>query len=181
MNTFAWNPIPRSTIVSGIHAIGGIGLIISKIGLTNLSTESENPIMRPRGIPIAIASRNPENDVIRLDTIFCPSVAPSGLAFESLSWNVATRSVGAGRYREATIPVLTTISHKRTKATNERIGNMTFCFSSSAVSIFLVAIGTPVTASTHISRSQDPARSYLQPSRTQAVIRCSCPSRHSLP
>ena len=53
----AFNPIPNVSSIIGTQPIGGIGLIRSKIGFTNISTGLYQPIKIPRGIPITAPSR----------------------------------------------------------------------------------------------------------------------------
>ena len=52
MNALAGSPIPSQRIASGIQAIGGIGRIISKIGLTISSTLRNQPMASPSGTPM---------------------------------------------------------------------------------------------------------------------------------
>ena len=52
MKTLLESPIPNQKIASGINATGGIGLIISNIGLVKPLKILNHPIINPKGIPI---------------------------------------------------------------------------------------------------------------------------------
>jgi hypothetical protein len=57
--TLAELPNPSQTIANGIHARGGIGLKVKKIGFTKASTFLLAPIKIPNRIPKEEDTRNP--------------------------------------------------------------------------------------------------------------------------
>jgi len=59
-------PIPNHRMAMGIHAKGGIGLIISMMGLIMVRSLEDHPINTPRGIPTKQAILNPNATLYRL-------------------------------------------------------------------------------------------------------------------
>jgi hypothetical protein len=74
---FAASPRPSQRIASGIHASGGIGRMMRKTGLISASTRRSQPIHRPSGTPVAMATRKPMATSFRLCTACEASVAPA--------------------------------------------------------------------------------------------------------
>jgi len=63
---FGVSSIPNQRIASGIHAIGGMGRNISKIGLTTASNFLFQPINSPKGMPVIMATTKAESTRTRL-------------------------------------------------------------------------------------------------------------------
>ena len=102
-------PIPSQIIVKGIQAIGGMGLMNSKIGRTKRSTDGYQPISQPSGTPMNIARNKPEQATCKLTSTFVPNVAPSGFGSVSLMKKVLNTVDGAGIIPPS--PKQTIISH----------------------------------------------------------------------
>ncbi|MFR2851311.1 MAG: hypothetical protein ACLTD4_06520 [Hungatella sp.] len=67
------SPSPNHTIDNGIHAIGGIGLRISKIGRNNAEATLNHPMRIPNTVPVIDPRRNPMSTRLKLHRI-CPSI-----------------------------------------------------------------------------------------------------------
>ncbi len=89
IRTFALNPTPIQTTTIGIQAIGGIGRIISKMGVNVLSSILYHPIRSPRGTPMITAEKKPKRETCRLARIFAERRLPSGAFFVSLARKVS--------------------------------------------------------------------------------------------
>ena len=100
-------------MVNGIHAMGGMGLKISKIGRNNAETGLNQPIRIPRTMPAKEPITNPTKTRLKLQTI-CPSMVwvPTGFTMETK--NIFNVSMGPAK----TIPAfvkLTTICQTQRK------------------------------------------------------------------
>ena len=67
------SPSPNHTIDNGIHAIGGIGLNISKIGRNRADMGLNYPIRIPSTIPMMEPNAKPTRTRLKLQRI-CPSM-----------------------------------------------------------------------------------------------------------
>ena len=79
MNALAFIPMPSQSIVSGIQDIGGIGLSISNTGFINFLKPLYQPMRRPMGTPVTMASSSPTIATSRLARVLTGMVEPSGL------------------------------------------------------------------------------------------------------
>jgi hypothetical protein len=71
-------PIPKSMIITGIHAIPGIGLTRSKRGLIKRSAFLLQAMIIPRGTPITTPMRYPLKATCKEAARCCNMVPPSG-------------------------------------------------------------------------------------------------------
>jgi len=114
--TAGLNPSPNHNIAIGIHAIGGIGRKISKIGSARLSATFDQPIEMPKGIAIAAAIKNPTATLRRLVTM-CEASSPE----TNKSTKELRTEVGQGRRCLGKIPNNPTICQTATAKRTERI------------------------------------------------------------
>ena len=71
MKTFEGSPMPNQRMEMEIHAMGGMGFIRSKMGLTMAFTCLFRAIMSPRGTAIRDAMEKPIR-IRRVDAQMCP-------------------------------------------------------------------------------------------------------------
>jgi len=109
-------PIPNSTMMMGIQAMGGRGRMISKIGRTSLSKGLYQPMRSPMGRPMTSASINPYRASLKLANILANRVFPSGLGSVTFTKMARITSMGDAKRRLSTIPRLHRSCQIRRKA-----------------------------------------------------------------
>jgi hypothetical protein len=94
---FEESPMPNKTIINGIHAMPGTGLIRSKSGLAKRSAFLYQAIAIPRGVPIITARKYPDIAILSDDPICSGKVAPSGAVVVIFLMKVLKTTTGLGR------------------------------------------------------------------------------------
>ena len=113
-------PVPNQSAANGTHATGAMKRSPSNKGVTTSSSQRNQPIARPKGMPINAASPKPMPKRCRLESMWSTRVAPANglwnrsMSFANTSWGIGRNCGGAkcsarARYqkaKKATAPIV---------------------------------------------------------------------------